>query len=354
MKLLKTCAIAIMASIGGFAAPSMAAQKCTIAWSHYAGWEPWAYVQDTGIMNRWASKYGVEIEVRLIPSYIASIEQYATGAHCGVAATNMDTLTIPAVNGVDTEVLIAGDFSNGNDGIVIKSNSKDLAINDLVGKNIYLVQLSVSHHMLVRALEMAGLTESDIIIQPVMSEEELPAVFESMEEGDAVVTWNPMLLTILNSAENARLVFTSARIPEEIIDMLVVRTDLDERFKKALAGAWFEAMAVMSGGGAMGEEALAHMAQSAGVSVEELTAQLRTTAMFYKAEDAAAFTRSAELKKTMDAVRRFSFDHGLYGDAQSVDEVGIQFPDGSVMGDGGNVMMRFNDAYMQMAADGKL
>jgi NitT/TauT family transport system substrate-binding protein len=38
----------------------------------------------------------------------------------------------------------------------------------------------------------------------------------------------------------------------------------------------------------------------------------------------------------------------------SPDFVGIKFPDGSVMGDEGNVKLRFDDSYMQMAADGEL
>ena len=38
----------------------------------------------------------------------------------------MDALTIPAAGGVDTTALIVGDFSNGNDGIVLK-DGKTLA-----------------------------------------------------------------------------------------------------------------------------------------------------------------------------------------------------------------------------------
>jgi NitT/TauT family transport system substrate-binding protein len=38
----------------------------------------------------------------------------------------------------------------------------------------------------------------------------------------------------------------------------------------------------------------------------------------------------------------------------SPDFVGIEFPDGSIMGDSSNVKLRFNDSYMQMAADGEI
>jgi len=57
----------------------------------------------------------------------------------------------------------------------------------------------------------------------------------------------------------------------------------------------------------------------------------------------------------MESVRTFLFERGLLGEgASSPDIVGIAFPDGSVLGDEGNVKFRFNADYMSMAADGSL
>jgi NitT/TauT family transport system substrate-binding protein len=57
----------------------------------------------------------------------------------------------------------------------------------------------------------------------------------------------------------------------------------------------------------------------------------------------------------MDFVRKFCFNHKLLGEnAKSADEVGIQFPDGKILGDPKNVKMRFTNEYVQIAADGKL
>jgi NitT/TauT family transport system substrate-binding protein len=77
--------------------------------------------------------------------------------------------------------------------------------------------------------------------------------------------------------------------------------------------------------------------------------------MYYKAADAITFARSADLPKTMDYVRKFSFDHGLLGEgAKTVDAVGIAFPGGKTQGDKKNVKLRFDDAFMNMAAEGNL
>ena len=122
-------------------------------------------------------------------------------------------------------------------------------------------------------------------------------------------------------------------------------------FGKALVGAWYETMAVMSGKSKESKEAIAYMAKFAGGTEAEFRAQLRTTAMFYQPEKAAEFARSDKLKETMEHVRQFSFDKGLFGaGAASPDFVGISFPDGSVLGETANVKLRFVAGFMESAA----
>ena len=94
-----------------------------IAWSIYVGWMPWGWAADNGIVKKWADKYGIEIEVVQINDYVESINQYTAGGFDGCVMTNMDALTIPAVGGVDSTALIVGDFSNGNDGIVMQDGA---------------------------------------------------------------------------------------------------------------------------------------------------------------------------------------------------------------------------------------
>ena len=319
-----------------------------IAWSHYTGWEPWEYIRQSGILDKWAAKYGIAIQLDLINDYIESINLYTGGSYHGCAMTNMDALTIPALGGVDSTALIVGDFSNGNDGIVIKKGSH---VKDLKGREVKLVELSVSHYLLARALEMNKIKETDLTIVNT-SDADIAAIFASDKKG-AVVTWNPPLLQCRNE-KDAKMVFDSSMIPGEIIDLLVVRSDSPDSLKKALTGAWYEAMQIMSGKAAGTDRAIASMADFAGGSIDDFKAQLKTTAMFYEPGLAADFAAGKKLKDTMEYVRTFSFAHGLYGDADSKDFVGIEFPDGSVMGGKDNVRLRFSAEYMKMAAEGKL
>ena len=327
---------------------SMAQEKYKIAWSHYAGWEPWEVARHENILNKWAKKYDIEIQIDLINDYIESINLYTGGAYHGCTMTNMDALTIPAAGGVDSTALIIGDFSNGNDGIILKNGS---TVRDLKARKIMLVELSVSHYLLARALEQNNLTERDLSLTNT-SDADIAAVFAADPNG-AAVTWNPPLMQCRN-VKGAKLVFDSSKIPGEIIDMMVVRTDAPESLKKALVGAWYETMALISGKTRAAKKAISYMGKFAGGTEAEFRAQLRTTAMFYRAADSIAFVKSDKLKKTMEYVRTFCFEHGLYGDEDSKDFVGILFPDGSVIGDKSNIKLRFDAKYTRLMSEGKL
>jgi NitT/TauT family transport system substrate-binding protein len=337
---------------GVYSTPVMAKPKFRIAWSIYVGWMPWDYAATSGILKKWADKNDVEIElVRM--DYIPSVEAYVAKQVDGVAVTNMETLDMPAAAGIDSSVIITGDYSNGNDAILTRDK---IGVKDLKGKRISLVQLSVSHYLLARGLEMNGLKEGDVTIVNT-SDSDIAPVFLASKDQKVVVTWNPMVMQI-EQTPGVNRVFSSAEIPGEILDLMVVRSDVLKQHPglgKALTGAWYETMGVMTGKGPDTERALETMATSAGCSLVEFKGQLKTTAMFYTPQAALDHTRGADLKTKMDFVRQFCFRHGLLGEnAKSVDIVGIAYPDGSIQGDKSNVKMHFDPTFMQLAAEGKL
>jgi len=348
------CALTVAMALGAAGAPSVAAPKkeFNVAWTIYVGWMPWPYAVDAGIVKKWGDKYGITINVTQINEYVESINQYTAGKFDGVTVTNMDALTIPAAGGVDTTGMIIGDFSNGNDGVVLKKG-KTLA--DIKGRKINIVELSVSHYLLARGLAGTKLSEKDVKIVNT-SDADIVAAFKA-PESTAVVTWNPQLLEV-KAEPGATLVFDSSKIPGEIIDMMAVNTQTlkdNPDLGKALAGIWYETMALMSGSDDKAKAAREAMAKASGTDLAGFEAQLKTTRMFYTAKEAVAFTKSNDLVKTMDLVRSFCFEHALLGEGvKSKDAIGIAFPGGDTLGAKQNVKLRFDASFMQLAADGKL
>lgn len=338
-----------------FTLPAHAEKKdqFDVCWTIYAGWMPWEYGATQGIVDKWAKKYGIAIKVTQLNDYVESINQYTAGQFDGCTMTNMDALTIPAAGGVDSTALVIGDFSNGNDGIVIKGEKKTLG--DLKGLDVNLVELSVSHYLLARGLERAGMAEKDLKVVNT-SDADMVAAFAT-DDVKAVATWNPLLAEV-EATPSVTKVFDSSQIPGEIIDLMVVNSATLEdnpELGKALTGAWYEIMATMSADSATGVAAREHMAKASGTDLEGYEAQLAATKMFYSAKDAVAFANSAKLPATMTKVAEFSYAHGLLGEgAQNANAVGMAFANDVVTGEQGNVKLRFEPSYMQMAADGKL
>lgn len=352
-RLLVTVATSVsLLLVGATTASAEEKTEFKLAWSIYVGWMPWGWAADQGIVEKWADKYGIEIEVVQFNDYIESINQYTVGAFDGVTATNMDTLAIPSVGGIDTTALIVGDFSNGNDALILKGADQ---LDAVIGQNVNLVELSVSHYLLARGLESIDKTEKDITVINT-SDADMIAAYQTADV-TAVVTWNPLVAEILETP-GANKIFDSSDIPGEIMDLTVVNTQTlteNPAFGKALAGAWYETMSIMLSDTDEGAAARAAMGEASGTDLAGYDMQLASTQMFAKPADAVTFTTSKDVATTMQSVRMFLFERGLLGDgAESPDIVGIAFPDGTVLGDEANVKLRFNADYMRMAADGAL
>jgi NitT/TauT family transport system substrate-binding protein len=356
---LGACALAL-AGCGKPAGPATASGAAatskdrvyTVAWTIYAGWMPWPYAQESGILKKWADKYGVRIRLVQVNDYVESLNQFSAGKVDGVTATTMDALTVPAAAGRDSTVVMIGDYSDGNDGVILKGSDR---LADIKGRSVNLVENSVSHYLLARALESAGLGLPDVKTINT-SDADIVAAFGAPQT-TALVTWNPQLSEVKRQP-GAHEVFDSSRIPGEILDTLIVDTGTlkaNPGLGKALTGAWYETLALMSRDDAAGKAARTAMAKASGADLAGFDGQLKTTHLYVDPKAALAYETDPALVAATDRVRRFSFAHGLFGQgARSVDDIGISLPAGKTLGSAANVKLRFDPTWMALAADGKL
>ncbi len=347
MKNLKIAILALTLLTSFTSTSAFAKDKFSVCWSIYVGWMPWDYGDSSGIVKKWADKYNIEIDIVQINDYIESINQYTAGQFDACTMTNMDALTIPSASFVDSTALIVGDFSNGNDGIVLKNAT---SLKEIKGQKVNLVELSVSHYLLARGLESVGMSERDVTVVNT-SDADMVAAYTTADV-TSVVTWNP-LLSEITAMPKSTAVYNSSNISGEIIDLLVVNTETlaqNPKLGKALVGAWYEIMDKMQAD----KNVLTEMAIASGTDLAGYEAQLATTKMFYTPASAVEFTNSKQLPKTMEYIAKFSFKHGLLGEgAADSTFIGIETPAG-IVGDKKNIKLRFNPSFMEMAADGKL
>ena len=325
----------------------------TVAWSIYVGWDPYQYMAKSGLLRKWGDKYGVNIKVQRF-DYAPSIDAFTSKNVDACAMTNMEALDLPAASGVDTTAIIVGDYSNGNDAVMARDGN---TLKTLPGKKVLLVQKTVSEYLLERALVLNHLEADARKIKLVnTSDGSIVAAFMNDNSEAGVVTWKP-LVTQLQRVKGVTTLFDSSKIPGEILDLMVVRSEVlnradgsGQKFAKALTGAWYDMMSQMSSDKVL--EAIASVSEDTLPSYKE---QLSTTHMMYTAKEASGMADSPGIKEKMNLVRQFCFTHGLLGTGvKSPDDVAIQYPDGSAQGKADRVRLRFDDTYMKLAAGGKL
>jgi NitT/TauT family transport system substrate-binding protein len=322
------------------AARAQADGDYTFGWSNYIGWCPVKYLADTGLLEKHAKANGIKIAVKEF-GYVASIDAFKAKNIDVVPVTTMDALTLISQAGIDCSFTVIGDYSNGNDKWLATGAS---SVADLKGTTVYGEEFTVSHYLVYRGIVLNGLKESDYTFSHRAEKGIVSGFTSDTAKKKSTATWNPHALGLLQQP-GVKSVFDSSKIPGEILDGFVMRTDLlkaDPKLAKAVSGAWFEAMATLNGGGQEAEDLIATVAQAANVTVAEAKAQLKTTFFYYTPDTMKEALASKAHKKAVTLVRDFCFDQGLLGeDADEAGYIGIEFADGEILGAKGNVKLRF-------------
>jgi len=337
--------------------PAQAAGKTSfkVGYTIYVGFMPMGYMKESGILKKWADKYGIEIEMLAVNDYVGSINQFIAGDLDAVGVAGMDALTMPAAGGVDTSIFLITDYSNGNDVLMSKSAT---SVADLKGQDVYLVEYSVSHYLLNRALVMNGLSGVGEVKTINISDADIAAAYLANPDMQNAAAWKPMSADMLAGSTESKVLFDSAQIPGEIMDVFIGNTQVlkdNPAFGKALTGAWYETLAALKAGGAEAKPVNDYMASALGTDEAGLKTQIDTTFFFYTPAEAATFLTAAKTGIIMDDIRKFSFDRGLFGQgATSVDAIGIELADGTVLGDPVNIKLRIDASYARLGAEGGL
>lgn len=327
-----------------------------MGWSIYVGWDPYQYMAKSGLLRKWGDKYGIVIKAQRF-DYAPSIDAFTSKNVDACTMTNMEALDLPAASGVDTTAIIIGDYSNGNDAVLARDGN---TLKTLAGKKVLLVEKTVSEYLLERAYVLNH--EDDLLHNVKLvntSDSSIVAAFENDSSEGGVVTWKP-LVSQIREQKGVSTLFDSSHIPGEILDLLVVRTEVlnrpdgsGKKFAKAITGAWYEMLSQMSGPNS--DKVLGAIAAVSEDTLPSYKEQLSTTKLMYKPAEAYAFATSPELKTKLALVRQFCFSHKLLGNGVSTpDDLAIRYPDGSVQGKTDRVRFRIDASYMQMSSKGEL
>lgn len=186
-----------------------------------------------------------------------------------VAALTLDEALLLIQDGIDARIVLVTDVSNGADVIIARPPIRD--VRNLKGKRVGVESLALGAYVLSRALDKAGIAPRDVTIVPVPVQEHVQTYAAGTI--DAVVTFEPAKTKLL--AMGGRAIFDSSRIPNEIIDVVVVRADLLQSRSKQiteLKEGWFKALDYMRNNPA---DASQRMGKREGISSAEFSEALK-------------------------------------------------------------------------------
>ena len=243
-----------------------------LAGNPWLGYQPLFWVEQQGFFR------GKSIQLREMSSSMDTMQAFRRG-EVHAAALTLDEALLLAEYGVPMCIPLVMSFSNGADSLLVRDGI--MTLTDLKGKRVGVENTAVGAHMLARVLELGGLTLSDITVVPRAVEQHHDAFLGN--EVDALITFEPLRSQLMR--QGARELFSSAEIPDEITDLLVLNprylAQHPERVATLLAG-WFKGLETLHDAD---HEAMHHwLAQRSGLSPDEVRTGL-TLLSFHSLED---------------------------------------------------------------------
>jgi NitT/TauT family transport system substrate-binding protein len=298
------------ASPAASAAPAVAAKPAEpagpalkIAYSDWPGWVAW----DVGIQKGWFKEAGVNVEFVWF-EYVPSMEAFTAGKVDAVSMTNGDAL-VTGSSGAPSTCILINDYSNGNDMVVAKPGIKSMA--ELKNKKVGVEVGFVSHLLLLNALKSANLTQNDIKIVNVPTDQ-TPQTLKSGKV-DAIVAWQPNAGQALKEVPGSTAIFTSANVPGIIYDMLCVNPkSLAERRDDwgKVAQVWFKIADFIKDQKTV-DEAAKIMAARVSLAPDEYKKLMSGTFFLDKAGNAKHFAKGDSLES-------------LFGSSKQVDSFQVE------------------------------
>lgn len=213
---------AVMSSLGGLVA-------CGSDLPLKIAVQPWCGYQFLFLAQQKGWLPADEVQLLETGTNLESIARLKEG-RVDAAAMTLDELLRLRAEGVNLSAVLVFDISAGADALLVKPEIKTLA--DLKGRRIGVEDSALGSLMLTKTLEAAKLQQSEVNIV-LMQENHADAW--NRNHMDAILTYEPWL-SQLESRSLLRL-FDSHSLPQIIIDVLAVRTEIMQRHAAGLRSA---------------------------------------------------------------------------------------------------------------------
>ncbi len=303
-----------------------------LAWSEYPSWSVFGVADEEGIidgaegeMGELATKWGVDIVLNLA-DYDTCIGQYGSSEADAVCITNMDIMA-PSVSRPAVAILPTS-TSAGADACIVVDTIQ--TIDDLKGIPTRGLEKSVSQYCFERVLEIHGKNPQEFPFENMDPAAAATAMQTGQADIKSIMVWNPFVMQTLRDRQDAKVLFDSTAIPEEIIDMVVVARDALEkpggkRFAYAILDTYYAVNRLIDDPASRDETLVALGAKFSKLGLEDMKTVVQQTRFYNSPEKGLALMESEKFRNaTMPAVAEFLVTHEM---AEEKPTFGFNVPD---------------------------
>lgn len=155
------------------------------------------------------------------------------------AAVTLDEAIKLIDMGEQLKILLVTDISNGADALLGQPQIN--SISQINGKRVGFEHTALGAYFISRIIELNKINKNDITLVPLEVNQHERA-FKN-KEIDAVITFEPVRSKLL--AIGAHVLFDSSQIPDEIVDVIVIRENKQAVFNNQIShlkSAWFRTL----------------------------------------------------------------------------------------------------------------
>ncbi len=297
----------------------------SLAWSEYPSWSVFGVADEKGLIDGEEGKlgpveeqWGVDIVLKEA-DYDTCLTMYGSNAVDAVCMTNMDSLA-PCL-GRDSAAVLPTSTSVGADACIVVGID---GIEALKGKATYGLEKSVSQYAFERVLREQGLNPADFPFKNMDPAAAATAMQTGQKNIQSIIVWNPFVLQTLRDAPNAKRLFDSSEIPEEIIDMVVVGKDVlekpkGEEFACAVIDTFYRVNKLLADPKEGDETLVALGAKFSSLGLEDMKQVVKETQFYKTPEEAIGLFEGKKFQdETMPMVVEFCASHDIVQEKPNV------------------------------------
>jgi len=280
----------------------------------YSDW-PGYTVMEVAKQKGWFKDAGLDVEMDWF-DYSPSIDAFSAGkidADMIVAGDDM----VSGASGAKSKIVCLVDYSEGSD-MIVGAPGVD-SIKDLKGKKVGVELTLVEHELLLQALKVNGLSQSDVTLVGT-STDKTPQTLASGTVA-AIGAWYPISGQALKQVPGSKKLFTSADAKGLIFDVIAVSPSSYAAHKEdwaKITAIYYKCVAYLMDP-ATRDDAIKIMAAKVGADPADYAKNVPGTHFLTVPEAKECLKKSDDMLSIYGSMKlsdKFNLDNGVYKDSQ--------------------------------------